>query len=74
MPFILFDILYFFCKMVFIWNSILQITPMKALKDSRNQYTGVQPPIVIFNAAVIIPIINQSNPPKRNTVIKPPTF
>jgi hypothetical protein len=42
---------------------------MKELKDSRNQYRGVHPPMVIFNAAVIIPIISQSNPPKRKTVI-----
>ncbi len=68
----LFDILFFICKIPFIWNNTLQITPMKALKDSRNQYSGVHPPMVIFNTAVIIPIISMSSPPKRKTVINVP--
>jgi len=60
---------YFFANIPLILNNTLQTTPKKALKDKRNQNIGVHPPIVISNAAVIIPIISERIPPIRKIVI-----
>jgi hypothetical protein len=59
----------FFSNIALILNSTLQTTPKKALKDKRNQNIGVHPPIVMSNAAVIIPIIRERTPPRRKIVI-----
>jgi hypothetical protein len=50
-------------------NNSPQITPRKAEKANSNHRTGVNPPNVTFNAAVMIPTMSKATPRRRRNMI-----